>query len=292
MTGPSAAPTAFVLAGGGSLGAIEVGMLEALVEYGVSPDFLVGTSAGAINAAYFAGRPDLIGVRALGKIWRGLRRRDVFSVDLFGSLLSLLGRRNHLVDPRPLRRLLTRFLPFRDLEDTAVPIQVVATDILTGQEVVLSSGPAVDALLASAAIPAVFPPIPFEGRYLVDGGVANNTPISVAVERGANCIIVLPTGFACELAEPPKSSIGMALQALNLLIARRTVLDIERYIGVVDLRIVPPLCPIEKGAHDFSDLGELIDRALLSTTRWIEDGGLESVAIPPQLLPHPHARSL
>ncbi len=164
MTESSASKTAFVLAGGGSLGAVEVGMLETLVGQGISADLVVGSSVGAINAAYFAARPDAEGVRSLGRIWRGLRRRDVFPFAPLGSLLSFFSLRNYLVDPTPLRRLLERQLPYRDMARTAIPLHVVATDILKGTEVVLSSGPAIEAVLASAAIPAVFPPIKREGR--------------------------------------------------------------------------------------------------------------------------------
>jgi NTE family protein len=287
--GPAEARTAFVLAGGGSLGAVEVGMLEALVEYGVTPDFLVGTSAGAINAAYFADRPDLIGVRALGKIWRGLRRGDVFPIGPLGGVLGLFGFQNHLVDPRPLRRLITRHLPYHDLEDTAVPVHVVAADVLTGAEVVISSGPVVEAVMASAAIPAVFPPVELDGRYLVDGAVANNTAISVAIEHGAARVIVLPTGFTCELHAPPETSLAMALHAVNLLLARQMVRDVERYGEVADIRIVPPLCPVGTMPQDFSNARELIDRTLQSTTKWIEEGGLERAVVPPQIRLHPHS---
>ena len=287
--GPAEATTAFVLTGGGSLGAVEVGMLEALVAHGITPDFLVGTSVGALNAVYFADRSDLVGVRALGKIWRGLRRSDVFPVNPLGGLLGLLGRRNHLLDPQPLRRLITRYLPYRDLEDAAIPVHVVAADILSGAEVVISSGPAVEAIMASSAIPAVFPPVEREGRYLVDGAVANNTAISVATERGAGRVIVLPTGFTCELHAPPDSPVAMALHAVNLLIARQMVLDVERYGEVEEIRIVPPLCPITTTPQDFSHAGELIDGALKSTRRWIEEGGLERTVVPPQIRLHPHS---
>ena len=91
--------TAFVLAGGGSLGAVEVGMLEALVEARVRADLVVGSSAGAVNGAFFAGRPDAEGVRALGAIWKGLRARDVFPFSPLGSLLGVFALRDHLVDP-------------------------------------------------------------------------------------------------------------------------------------------------------------------------------------------------
>ncbi len=181
----SAGQTAFVLAGGGSLGSVQVGMLRALVLHGISPDLVVGASVGSINGAFFAGRPDAVGVQRLEEIWRGIRRRDVFPLAPLASLFGFFSRPDHLVSPRALRRLIERNFPYDRLESTPLPAHVIATDLLTGDEVRLSSGPAVEALLASAAIPAIFPPVRIGKLHLVDGGVANNTPISAAVELGA-----------------------------------------------------------------------------------------------------------
>ncbi len=287
------AKTAFVLAGGGSLGAVEVGMLQTLVDRGISADLVVGASVGAINGAYFAAFPDAEGVRKLARIWRGLSWRDVFPFSPFGPLLSFFALRNYLVDPTPLRRLLERHLPYRDLGQTAIPLHVVATDILTGTEVVLSSGPAIEAVLASSAIPAVFPTVQLEGRYLADGGIANNTPISVAVALGADRVVVLPTGFSCDVAEPPRTSMDMALHGMGLLIARQLITDIERLSdSSVALRVVPPLCPLETTPADFSRASELIDRAAKATSEWLEEGGLDTPAIPDHMRPHSHAREV
>ena len=290
MTDSSASKTAFVFAGGGSLGAVEVGMLEALMARGVCADLVVGASVGAINAAYFAARPDSEGVRSLRRIWRGVHRRDVFPFTPFGGLLSFFSLRNHLVDPTALRRLIERHLPTRDLTQTVIPCHIVATDILTGTEVVLSSGAAVEAVLASTAIPGVFPPVQLEGRYLADGGLANNTPISAAVALGADRVIVLPSGMSCDVAEPPASSMAMALHGLSLLIARQLIVDIERFTDAAKLRVVPPLCPLETTPADFSRASELMDRAAASTRAWLESGGLDKAAIPDHMRPQSHAR--
>jgi NTE family protein len=283
-----AARTAFVLAGGGSLGAVQVGMLRALGQAGVVPDLVVGASAGAINACYFAGAPSLAGVARLERIWRGLGRSDVFPVSLLQSGLGALGLRRHLVDPARLRRLLAQQLPVLDLARTAIPCHVVATDVTNGEEVVLSEGSAVEAVMASAAIPAVFPPVRLGGRDLIDGGIANNTPVSTAVSLGAGRIVVLPTGYACALAEPPKSALGMALHAVSLLISRQLRVDVERFSAHADLHVVPPLCPITVGPHDFHLAGEWIERAATSTTQWLERDGLERHEVPAELGFHLH----
>ena len=124
-------PTAFVLAGGGSLGAIEVGMLKALLVHGVRADVVVGSSVGAINAAYHAARPSLEGAQELDRVWRSLRTSDVFPLSPLGGLLGFVGWHDAFIDSGSLRTLLARALPVGRFEDTAIPCHVVATDVLT-----------------------------------------------------------------------------------------------------------------------------------------------------------------
>lgn len=263
-------------------------MLQVLVEAGVAPDLVVGASVGAINGVHFAAAPDAGGVARLGEVWRRIGRGDVFPVSVTRSVRALLGGSNSLVSPNGLRSLLEKHLPCETLEDTAVPVHVVATDFVSGAEVVLSRGPATRAVLASVAIPAVFPPVALDGRHLVDGGIASNTPITAAASLGAERIIVLPTGFSCHADPVPRSAIGVALHALNLLIARQLVSDVRRLHGSVELHVVPPLCPLARSAYDFSGTDELIERAAKSTRSWLEHGGLEAVGIPAELSPHAH----
>jgi NTE family protein len=277
--------TAFVLAGGGSFGAVQVGMLQALLAHRVTPDVIVGSSVGAINGAYFAGSPDAAGVKRLEAIWRGLRRQDVFRLG-WRSLVGLLGRRNYMVEPDGLRRLLEANLPFRDLERAAVPLHVVATDVLGGATVRLSSGPAVEAVLASCAIPAAFPPARIDGRHLMDGAVASNTPVRSAIELGATRLIVLPTGYACALEAPPTRAIAIMLHAVTLLTAHQLVADLEHYGGQVEIVTVPPLCPLSVSPYDFSRAGELIEKAAAQTRRWLDQGGMDKRRIPGALRPH------
>jgi len=284
----SGGATAFVLAGGGSLGAVEVGMLQALVEADIAPDLVVGSSVGAINAVHFAALPDAQGVERLAETWRWIGRGDVFPMSLTRSLRTLLGGSRALVSPDGLRRLLEEHLPCEELEATAIPVHVIATDFASGGEVVLSRGSAVQALLASAAIPAIFPPVIRDGRRLVDGGVASNTPVRTASRLGARRIVVLPTGFSCHADPLPESALGAALHALNLLIARQLVSDVQQLHREVELRVIPPLCPVQRSAYEFTGTAELIERAAKSTARWIERGGLEDSTIPEELQPHPH----
>lgn len=285
MSNSPAGTTALVLAGGGSYGAIQVGMLRELVAHGVKPDYVVGSSVGAINGAYFAGDPTAAGVARLEGIWCALRREDVFPVTL-RRLVGLLFDSSALVDSHRLRHLIERHLPYRVLEDAAIPVHVAATEVLSGTAERLSSGPAVEAILASCAIPAAFPPVHVGNTYLIDGAVANNTPVVTALELGASRLIVLPTGFACALKAPPTTALGNALHALNLLIARQLVRDLEQVSGRAEVITVPPLCPIDVSPYDFSRASELISLAAESTRRWLEDGGLTRQRILGALRPH------
>lgn len=280
------AKTAFVFAGGGSLGAIQVGMLHALLKAGLRPDFVVGSSVGAINAAYFAGAPDIAGVLRLAEIWMRLRRADIFPLTL-SAAFSVFRHPDNLVDPSGLRRLIEGHLAFDKLEDARIPLHVMATD-LQGSGVRLSAGPAAAAILASTAVPGIFPPVAIGGRQLMDGAIAANTPLRLAVELGAKRIAVLPTGYACALKEPPKGVIAKALHAVTLLIAWQLMHEIDVIPQGIEVHMAPALCPLEVSPFDFSASRQLIDRAMQSTQKWIDGGGLTRQARSRELASHHH----
>ncbi len=278
--------TAFVFTGGGSLGAIQVGMLRVLLSSGVQPDFVVGASVGAINASYFAGAPNAGGVAMLERIWSGLRRSDIFPVTL-ASAFGLLRHPGNFVDPSGLRRVIETNLRYAKLEDTQIPLNIMATN-QQGLGVRLFSGPVVEAILASTAIPGVFPPVYVEGEALMDGAVAANTPMRLATELGASRIIILPTGYACALTEPPKTAVGKALHAITLMIAWQLMHELERIPEDIQVHLMPTLCPLAVSPFDFSASRELIERAAQASKKWIEDGGLTRRALPKELAPHRH----
>jgi NTE family protein len=262
---------AFVLSGGASLGAVQVGMLEALFERGIGPDVIVGSSAGAINAAFIASRePTVETARELGDVWRGLNRGSVFPLNPVTGLLGFVGRGSHVVPNGNLRRLIDRHAGLERLEDARVPLHVIVTDVLSGRELRLSSGPAVDAVMASAAIPGVFAPVSVDGVLLIDGGVCDNTPISHAIELGAEEIYVLPAGFACDLDTPPRAALNMLLHAMSVMLAQRLYVEIELYREQARIVVLPPPCPQHVQPIDFSHAGELIDRALAESGRFLD----------------------
>lgn len=285
---PKSEKTAFVFAGGGSFGAVQVGMLQALVAHGVKPDMVVGCSVGAMNAAYFAGMPTSDGVHRLAKIWRGLQRKDVFPVSL-RTLIGFLWRRDFLISHDGVRKLIDDNLPYKNLEQAHLPVHIVTTDIITGESVVLSDGSAAEAIVASTSIPGAFAPVKYRGRYLADGAISSNTPIEVAIAQGATRLIILPTGYACANTAPPIGAVANVLHAVTLLIARQMTEDLENIAPGISYAVVPPLCPLVGSPYDFSRSGEHIDRAIASTRKWIASGGLERGGLPEEMQPHEHS---
>ncbi len=186
-----------------------------------------------------------------------------------------------------LRRLIETNLAYPRLEDAALPVHIVATGT-EGMAVVLSKGPAIDAILASTAIPGVFPPVRIDGQTLIDGAIARDTPIRVAADLGASRIVVLPTGYACALDEPPKGAMTWALHAITLLIAWRLIHDLERLADEIDICVVPALCPLEVLPYDFSASRRLMRRAEESTQKWLDGGGLSRRSRPAELEAHRH----
>jgi NTE family protein len=260
--------TAFVLSGGGSLGALQVGMLQALTEAGVRPDLLIGTSVGAVNAAWIAGNPDPDGARKLGEIWVGLRRQDVFPLSPWSSARGLLGRSNHVISNASIRQVLERNLPYQRLEDTVVPVHVITTELKTGRAVLLSAGPAIPALLASTAIPGIFPPVTIGRRQFIDGGVANHTPIAAALELGATRIIVLPVGYPW-LGQEPTNALGMALHALARFVEQKLDAEVAAYKNLADIQVLPTLEAPAVSPADFSHTEELIARGYRSARKYL-----------------------
>ena len=279
--------TAFVLTGGGSLGAVQVGMLGALAERGVEPDLVLGTSIGAINAAWVATHPGPAGVEELARVRCRVRREHIFPGRLLVGLRGIAGRADHLVDPHGLRRLLDESFGSTRVEGSATPLAVVAVALDNGAETLITRGPIVEAVMASAALPGVFPPVWIDGHPHVDGGVANNAPISHALELGATAVYVLATGFACAAGATPRSALGVAFHSLTLLIQRRLREDVERHAGTLDLRVMPPLCPLAVSPLDFTRTSELIERAREQTAAWLDRPGT-TAEVTARLAPHEH----
>jgi NTE family protein len=189
-------PVAFVLSGGGPLGAVQVGLLHALFERGIVPDVMVGVSVGALNAVAIADDPSRSGVESLEHLWLRMRREDLFPGGRLVSAWHAVTRGASLYSNTGLRRIIDQHLSVSHFEELMVPAHVVATDLSTGEEAWFSQGPITEPLLASAAMPGVLPPVTIDGTRYVDGGIVNNVPVSRAVALGARQVYVLNVNSA------------------------------------------------------------------------------------------------
>ena len=183
-------------------------MLGALAEREIAPDLVLGTSVGAINGAAFAADPTVAGVERLAAMWSAMQQGDVFSGSLLGRMATLARTRTHLHDSAPLRALLTASLGDRRIEELALPFQCVAASIERAEEQWFTAGPVVDAVLASAAVPGLLPPVEIGGEHFVDGGIVNSIPVNRAVELGATRIYVLHVGRLHRPLAPPRLALG------------------------------------------------------------------------------------
>jgi NTE family protein len=187
-------PVAFVLGGGGSWGAVQLGMLRALAATDITPDLVVGTSVGSLNGAIVAADPDEA-IARLDRLWPAVSRRDVFPGGFLKGLNTLRTAKAWLFDNEPLTEHLTRELPASTFEQLDLPFVAVATDFARGAAAELDSGDLRSALLASSAIPGIYPWVERDGRRLVDGMLVANIPIVVAMRRGARSLVVLDCGL-------------------------------------------------------------------------------------------------
>jgi NTE family protein len=297
--------TAFVLAGGGSLGAVQVGMLSALLRAGIRPDRVYGSSMGAVNAAALAAAPTVAGVDRLASAWHQLAQHEVYPADprqALGAIarslpalplgvLRAVGMRNEAYPFRPLaalagvagladslvprrsrERMINRLSPLTQLDLAAIPLEIEAAEVTSGRLVPLTVGDALQALRAATALPGLFGPERIGPCTLVDASIAESNAVDRAVAAGVTEIYVLPSGFACDLDDPPRTAYGVAVHTSTLLIEQRLLASMARADPRVAIYAVPPLCPLSVVPVDFSHAVELILRAEEATRRWLRGG--------------------
>ena len=249
---------AVVLSGGGSLGAVQIGALRALLEAGVRPDLLVGCSVGAMNAASLAVDPSLARLGELEALWRSLERKDVFGGNRRMLATHVVRGDAHLYEPDALRALVRRAVPVADLADTVVPCHVVTTDLRTGASCWWTSGDPVTVLSASACMPAVFPPVPLGGSLHVDGGVTCPVPTARALDLGAiRTWVIDVTGGSIGRRDERMSALDVLLVSFAI---TRSKLD-EHSAARPGQRVVR-LSKLPVGDHelrDFSKTAALVD---------------------------------
>lgn len=251
-------PIAFALSGGASLGAMQVGMLQAAAAVGIRPDRLYGTSVGALNAAYCARGWDAAALDRLADVWLGITGRDVFGDVSLTAVALAIGADGALANPDRLRALVSRHLPVAHA-DLALPFTAVASDLRTGEIVELSAGDLRQNVLASAAIPIVFPPVTIDGRLLVDGAIAAAVPLVPAARGGAQTIVAFDVTWPCLPPEPPRGAIPRLMHVLRLMLQHQALAVLPLLEQRVTVLYLPSPCPLHVNAHDFGHSDDLIE---------------------------------
>ena len=230
--------TAFAISGGGARGAAQVGMLRALIERDITPDFVVGVSIGAWNGAWLAHRPELDWVLRLEEVWRNVTRRTLDMV-WWRAARNMVRRKPSLYEGNGLSRFVARHLQVHNFEDLAVPLHTVAIDLTEGTKAVFSHGPLAPAVLASSAIPGIFPPVLIDGHQHVDGGLVDPTGLDTAIELGARRVYVLDSGYAGRLPAPLGSMNAIVDHTFQIAAQHRTrgtIKQMGRSVEIIHLR--------------------------------------------------------
>lgn len=238
QAGRPARHAAIVLGGGGVLGATQVGMLRALLEAGLFPDLVVGTSVGALNGAVVAAEPTQQAVASLADLWSSLADAGMFSDTVLARAGTLARYRTHLYSAAPLRRLLSAHVP-ASFADLRVEFQCVAASIEKAGAHWFSSGSLTDAVMASCAVPGLLPPVEINGEHFLDGGLVHSIPVGRALALGATEIYVLHVGRIEQPLKPPRSLWDVCLTSFELARRHRFVEEMANLPAHVRVHVLP-----------------------------------------------------
>ncbi len=259
----NATRTAFVLGGGGHLGAHEVGQLQALLERGIRPDLIVGTSIGAINGAMVAADPSLDAVETLADLWSTVGRSGVFDASITKRVRTMASSRTHVYENSGLRQILVDTLPVDRIEDLPIAFECVAASIERASAHYFSDGSLVDAVLASAAVPGLLPPVEIDGEHYLDGGLVASIPLDRAVALGATTVYVLQVGRVEEPLSAPRWPWEVAMVAFEISRRHRFAESLASLPPDVEVHLLPTGEP-----KPFNDLGQYrVDSATVNRER-------------------------
>jgi NTE family protein len=256
---------AFVLGGGGVLGAHEVGMLRALAQCTIRPDIILGTSVGAINGALYAAEPTLLGVERLTELWQESDLSEVTAAGVLRKLGTLARTGTHLESLDAARARLARALPVERVEDLEIPFQCVAASIERAAEHWFDSGVLADVVLASCAVPGILPPVRVGDEHFIDGGIVNSIPVARAVMLGASVIYVLQVGRLEKPLQPPRWPWEVGLVAFEVARRHRFAHDLQSLPGGVELHVLPTGGSAAPAYNDIS--GQLRRRRIARTVQ-------------------------
>jgi NTE family protein len=262
-------PIGFVLSGGGNLGALQIGMMRALLEHDVRPDLIVGCSVGAINGAGLAEDPTLAGALRLERLWRALDGKELMPAGWLPNTVAIARRGEAIHDSQGLRRHLEQSLTARTFEELAVPFQCVATDVVGVREVWFRSGPLIEPILASAALPAVYPAVEIDGVRYLDGGIVDDVPMSRAVELGARTLYVLQVGLFSRPRPEPKRPLDVAVQAYWIARHHRFKRELAAMPPGIDVHLLPTGQTPHMRYNDFTRTSELISLAYEASSAYL-----------------------
>jgi NTE family protein len=273
-------PVAFVLGGGGVLGAAEVGMLRALCEAGIAPDLVVGTSVGAVNGAMVAAGFSPDAITHLGQLWTSMSDDDVFGGSVLTRVSTLVRSGTHLHGNGKLRALLAEHLPVDRIEDLPIPFQCVAASVERAGAHWFTDGPLVDAVLASSAVPGLLPPVAIDGEHFLDGGLVHSIPVGRAISMGARTVYVLQVGRIEAPLSAPSNPLQVALVAFEIARRHRFVEEMRDLPPEVTVHVLPsgsPPTPTDVRQQlryrGTSDVADRIEQAYELSVAYLADAG-------------------
>jgi NTE family protein len=273
----STGPTAFVLGGGGILGAAEVGMLRALLDRGITPDLVVGSSVGAMNGALLSADPSARTVERMTEAWSGITGRGVFSGSLAGQVHNLVRHGTFLHDNTRLRTLLEDNLGDSRFEDLAVRFECVAACIETASPRWFATGPLVPAVLASCAVPGLLPVVRIGQEHFLDGGLVRSVPIGRAVRLGARRVFVLQVGRLEEPLRVPRKPWEVALVSFEIARRHHFHEEVANLEEGVELHVLPSgskVAPVSLRYRDMSSVPGRIDSAFHASCDYLDRVGI------------------
>ena len=264
-------PLGFVLGGGGSFGAVQVGMLEALSERLVTPDLVIGTSVGSLNGAVIALNPQGAANR-LSHAWARITRNQIFPGGLLAQARTLQRSKTHLFPNTGLAAVIADFLGATTTFDTlTLPFAAVTMDVATASPHVINTGSLLPALLASAAIPGIFPSVHHEGRTLYDGGVVANVPLLQALDMGARSLVVLDCTFPGHLLPPPESIAETVLFTAMVTMRSQTSLQAPLVAAHIPVVYLPGPAACRCSPLNFDSTQLLIEEAYEAALSFLEN---------------------
>jgi NTE family protein len=264
-------PVGYVLGGGGSLGAVQIGMLQALGEHHIAPDLVTGTSVGSLNGAVIAQDPGGA-VDRLGETWAKMTRDRVFPGGLLAQARTLQHTRTHLFTATGLAAVIADFIGAEiTFADLALPFAAMATDIATARPHVLSDGPVLPALLASAAIPGIFPPVQLGSQLLYDGGLVANVPMRQALAMGARSLVVLDCNFPGRILEAPATIAEVLFYTYTVTIRTQAIFEAPQAAADVPVIYLHGPEPHPISPLDFRHTGTLVESAYRAARSFLDD---------------------